>query len=128
MKPKKKKRERPRMPPITEDMKEWSARLGEEVSRWPEVTSRPMFGLVGYYRKAMIFAALPVTRAIGTPNAIIFKIKAMSPELRRRATADSRIDPEQVGPGAKWTSFEVNSEGDLRDALWWLSQAYERAK
>jgi hypothetical protein len=87
-----------------------------------------MFGLLGYYRKKTIFAALPVTRAIGTPNTIIFKIRSMSPELLTRAKADSRIDPERVGPGAKWTSFEVQSEADLRDAIWWLNQAYERAK
>jgi len=79
-------------------------------------------------RLKAIFAALPVTRAIGTPNAIIFKVKAMTPELLRRAKEDPRIDPERVGPGAKWTSFAVHNEQDLRDAMWWLNQAYERAK
>jgi hypothetical protein len=31
------------------------------------------------------------------------------------------------GPGAKWWAFELSSKGDLRDALWWLNQAYEAA-
>jgi hypothetical protein len=128
MKPMKAKPKRPAMPRISDEMKQWSAMLGEEIAGWPDVSTRPMFGLLGYYRKKTIFAALPVTRTIGTPNAIIFKIKASTPELLRCAGADARIDPERAGPGAKWTSFEVRSETDVRDAIWWLSQAYERAK
>jgi hypothetical protein len=27
-----------------------------------------------------------------------------------------------------WHSFDVNRGEDLRDALWWLNQAYELAK
>jgi hypothetical protein len=122
------KPKRPAMPRISDEMKQWSAMLGEEIAGWPKVSTRPMFGLLGYYRNRAIFAALPVTRAIGTPNTIIFKLKAITPELLRRAGADARIDPERAGPGAKWTSFEVQSEADLRDAIWWLNQAYERAK
>jgi hypothetical protein len=116
------------MPRVSDDIKLWSAMLGEEIARWPHVATRPMFGLLGYYRKKTIFAALPVTRAIGTPKAIIFKVRGMTPRLLARAKGDSRIDAERVGPGAKWTSFEVQSEADLRDAIWWLNQAYERAK
>jgi hypothetical protein len=127
MKPKKAKK-RPPMPRISDEMKQWSSMLGGEISGWPGVTTRPMFGLLGYYRNKTIFAALPVTRAIGTPNAIVFKIKAMTPELLRRAKGDARIDPERVGPGAQWTAFELQSELDLRDAIWWLNQAHERAK
>jgi hypothetical protein len=115
------------MPRISDQMKEWSARLGEEILRWPNVSARPMFGLLGYYRKESIFAALPVTRAIGTPHSIIFKFKSMNPEVLRRAKSDPRVDPERVGPGVKWSAFEVQSEQDLRDALWWLNQAYQQA-
>jgi len=113
---------------ITDEMKEWSTRLGEEVSRWPQVTSRPMFGLRGFYRKATIFAALPVTRAIGTRNSIIFKMRSMSPEMLHRAAADPRIDEDSARPGAKWRAFELQCVDDLRDALWWLNEAYERAR
>ena len=128
MKSKKAKAGRPAMPRVSDEMKRWSAMLGAEIAGWPHVHTRPMFGLLGYYRKRTIFAALPVTRAIGTPNAIIFKIKSMTPGLQRRAKGDPRIDPERVGPGAKWRSFAVQSEEDLRDGMWWLHQAYERAK
>jgi hypothetical protein len=118
---------RPRMPRIADEMKRWSAMLGEELSRWPNVDSRPMFGMLGFYRGAKIFAALPATRAIGTPNSIIFKIEPMPPELLSRATGDPRIDGDR-GPGKRWHAFEIHSEEDFRDALWWLNQAYEGAK
>ena len=113
---------------IAEEMKQWSAMLGEELHRWPHVTSRPMFGLLGFYRKGRIFAGLPVTRAIGTSRSIIFKIQPMPPYLVKRAAADPRVNSETERPGAKWTIFELRSEEDIRDALWWLSQAYQHVK
>jgi len=38
-------RERPKMPPISEEMKQWSAMLGEELRGWPQVSSRQMFSM-----------------------------------------------------------------------------------
>jgi hypothetical protein len=128
MKAKKTSRTRPKLPHIAEEMKQWSAMLGQELSTWPHVKSRPMFGFLGFYRRAKIFAALPVTRGIKTAHSLIFKINPMPPDLLRRAMEDPRVDAESELPGAKWYSFEVNSPEDLRDALWWLNQAYERAK
>jgi hypothetical protein len=116
------------MPPISEEMKLWSAMLGEELSGWPQVSSRPMFGMLGYYRGKKIFAALPVTRGIKTPNSLIFRFSPMPAELQQRALKEPRIDLDRRIPGAKWFSFELHSEADLRDALWWLNQAYERTK
>lgn len=128
MKAKKTKRARPKMPPISEEMKLWSAMLGEELSAWPEVSSRPMFGMLGYYRGKKIFSALPVTRGIKTPNSLIFRFNPMPPKLKQRALQEPRIDLDRRIPGAKWFSFELHSEADLRDALWWLNRAYQRTK
>ena len=116
------------MPRISEDTKQLSTMLGSELSTWPKVTTRPMFGLRGFYRGKKIFAALPVTRAIKNPNSLIFRIKPMPPALLERAKKEPRIDMETRAPGAKWFIFELNSEADFRDALWWINQAYERAK
>jgi hypothetical protein len=127
-KPKKPKPRRQKLSPIAEEMKQWSAMLGQELARWPHVKSRPMFGLLAFYRRAKIFAGLPVTRGLKSSHSIIFKIQPMPPELLRRATDDPHVDTESGIPGAKWYSFELTSAEDLRDALWWLSQAYERAK
>jgi hypothetical protein len=116
-------RERPKMPPISEEMKQWSALLKAEVSGWPQVSSRPMFGMHGVYRRKRIFAALPATRAIGTPNSVAFRLNPVPRDLAERALKEPRVTA-----GMRWHTFEVHSTEDLRDALWWLNQAYERTK
>jgi hypothetical protein len=116
-------RERPKMPPISEEMKQWSAMLKTEVSVWPQVSSRPMFGMQGLYRGKRIFGGLPVTRGFDTPNSVIFRFDPIPQDLEQRVMKEPGITP-----GKHWFSFEVGSTADLRDALWWLNQAYERAK
>jgi hypothetical protein len=112
---------------ISEEMKQWSSMLAQELSGWPQVTSRPMFGMAGFYRKRKIFAALPRSRALGAANAIIFRLDPIAPALLQRARKDARIGWEGKAP-KRWLSFELNSAEDLRDALRWLNHAYERAK
>ena len=116
-------RERPKMPPISEEMKQWSAMLKTEVSGWPQVASRPMFGMLALFRYKKIFAALPTPRAIGTPNSVAFRLNPVPRDLAERASQESRVTP-----GKHWFTFEVGATEDLRDALWWLNQAYERTK
>jgi hypothetical protein len=128
MKAKKTKRPRPRMPLATQETKELSAMLGSELSTWPKVTTRPMFGLRGFYRGKKIFAALPVTRAIRNPNSFIFRMQLIPPELLARAEKEPRIETENATPSGKWLAFKLTSEADFRDALWWLNQAYDLAE
>src|SRR5690242_4804579 len=116
-------RDRPKMPPISEEMKQWSAMLKTEVSGWPQISTKPMFGMMGLYRGKKIFGGLPVTRGFDTPNSVIFRFDPMPPDLEQRALKDSRI-----APGKRWFSFNVASTTDLRDALWWLNQAYEKTE
>lgn len=116
-------RDRPKMPPISEEMKQWSAMLKAEVSGWPQISTKPMFGMMGLYRRKKIFAGLPVTRGFDTANSVIFRFDPMPQDLEQRVLKDPRIRP-----GKRWFSFEVGSTGDLRDALWWLNQAFERTK
>ena len=121
-------RPRPKMARISDEMKYLSSMLGEEVRTWPGVTSRAMFGMLGYYRGGAVFAALPVTRAIGSANGIIFKLKTMSEAQTDRAARDLRLGTGTNIKAQRWHSFEIHSEDDLRDALWWLGQAYESAR
>ena len=116
-------RERPKMPPISEEMKQWSALLKTEVSGWPQITTKPMFGMMGLYRGKRIFGGLPVTRGFDTANSVIFRFDPMPRHLEQRALKDERISA-----GKRWFSFDVGSAAELRDALWWLNQAYEAAK
>ena len=115
-------RERPKMPPVSDEMKQWAAMLKTEVSGWPQVSTRPMFGMQGLYRRKKIFAALPVTRGFDTPNSIVFRFDPLPRDLEQRALKEPRI-----APGKRWFSFEIRCTEDLRDALWWLNHAYERA-
>jgi len=131
--PKKKKQKAgpskwPKLLRISEEMKQWSAMLEQELASWPGVTAKPMFGMAGYYRRGGIFAAVPRTRALGSVNAVIFRFDPMPPGLLRRALDDRRIGAERETPGARWYSFEVRSGTDLRDLLWWLHRACQAAK
>jgi len=116
-------RERPKMPPLSEEMNRWSAMLKTEVSGWPRISTKPMFGMMGLYRDKKIFGTLPVTRGFDTPNSIVFRFDPIPQDLEQRALKDARI-----AAGKRWFSFEVHSAADLRDALWWLNQAYEKTK
>ena len=95
------------MPRTSDEMKEWSAMLEHELRGWPHIMTKPMFGLLGFYRKKTIFAALPVTRGIGAPNSIIFKMKSMPPDLLRRVNEDSRMSTGTRMRAKGWHSFDV---------------------
>lgn len=127
MKSKQEASQRPKLLRISEEMKQWSAMLEKELRGWPGVSSRPMFGFMGIYRNNAIFAGLPRSRAMVTPNSIIFRFDPMPDELSKRAQEDRRVDFERRAPGARWFSFALSSTDDLRDALWWLEQAYRKA-
>ena len=112
---------------ISDEMKQWSAMLEQEISAWPNVTVRPMFGLISFYRRKTIFAALPRTRALNNPTSIIFRFDPLPPELMLRAKSQAGLRPEGAFSKGRWLSLTLESTGSLRDALWWLNQAYEAA-
>jgi hypothetical protein len=118
---------RPRLDKISEAMKAWSAMLCGELATWPGVTTKPMFGFTAFYRKGAIFAVLPKTRGMGSPNSLAFKIPDAPPRVQKRIAADPRIQ-ETVMQAAKWFVFEMESDEDVQPALRWLGEAYEVAK
>jgi hypothetical protein len=107
-------------------MKAWSAALATEVATWPNVTSRPMFGMTALYRRRKIFAALPRTRCMDLPDSVAFKLESPGPAISAKLRRDSRIAFTDMAK-ARWLSFEIRSDADLRDALEWLGRAYEAA-
>jgi len=110
--------QRPKLPKIGPDMERWCALLEAEVSRWPQVTSRPMFGMTALYRAKQIFAAIPRTRAARTAFSLLIKLPGVRDE---RLIADS-------GPGAGWARFEMAVDADISEALRWLERAYEMSR
>lgn len=108
-------------------MKEWAGMLGAEMKRWPGVTSRSMFGMTVFYRKGIIFAALPRTRSFETPNSVAFKLYRASPKTIQRLRADPLIGLHSKGERG-WITFEIQDSGDLDTALAWFLRAHESCR
>ena len=122
MKPK----QRPKSHPVSDEMKAWSSALGDEAAEWPNCTARSFFGFTALYRGSRMFAALPRTRALWTPNSLAFKLEGAKPEICRRLENDRRISSTRM-ENARWFAFEVGRAGDLHEVLDWLGLAYEAA-
>src|SRR5947207_6685116 len=106
MKPKKKtaksKSKRPKMQkffPIDDEMKELSALLENEISDWPWVSKKPMFGYQGLYRDGVIFAALPRSRAMKSPRSIMCKFASVRPAILASANKVPRFNTFSRFPG-----------------------------
>ena len=130
-KPAKTKSSRPKMPkflPIDDEMKELSAMLEKEISDWPGVTKKPMFGFQGLYRNGVIFAALPRSRAINSPSAIMLKFATTSPAVLGGIKKDSRFGTVSIMSKSGWLTYDLNEASATKDALRWLGRAYEAAK
>jgi hypothetical protein len=127
LKVKRPQRPAPKFPAISEEMRQWSAMLGSELNAWPRIGTKSMFGFLSFYRAGTIFAALPQKRGFNSASSFIVKFNPLPPALLKRAESDPRMDTNTRLPGKGWLSFQLNSETDLPDALFWLNRAYELA-
>lgn len=107
--------ERPRLVKIDTEMQRWCALLEQELLTWPEVSAKPMFGLMGFYHNKSIFAALPRTRAAESPRSVLIKLTGVKNKRLKLAS----------GPNSKWVTYELESADDITEALTWLERAYE---
>lgn len=118
-------RRRPKLPRVSEEMKRLVEALEAEILAWPNVTSRPMFGLNGIYRGPNIFAVLPRTRAMDVPDSIGFRLLKRPPRVMHELGKDKRIGASTQD--AKWISFVMQSDSDIPAAVNWLALAYRQA-
>ena len=118
-------RPRPKLPRVSEEMKRLAGLLEAEMLGWPDVTSRPMFGLNGIYRGANIFAVLPRTRAVEVPDSIGFRLLKRPRNIVEQLARDKRIVASP--PEAKWITFLLESDAEIHAALNWLALAYRQA-
>ena len=79
--------ERPRLLKIDAEMQRWCALLEEELLAWPEVSAKPMFGMIGFYHGKSIFAAIPRTRAAETARSLLIKLSGLHDRRLKRASA-----------------------------------------
>ena len=117
---------RPKLPKVSEQMKAWSSALATEAVDWPQVTARSFFGFTALYRDDRIFAAVPRTHAMWTPNGFGFKIENPNSKVSKKLREDRRIEATRMQK-ARWFIFELADDADLHDALDWLGEAYESA-
>ena len=122
----KERKRRPKLPAISEEMKAWAAGLAGEAGNWPRVNTRAFFGFTALYRTDKIFALVPRTRGMNTANSLAFKLESVTAAVRKQLEKDRRIGTSMM-PQARWFSFELSRDADLRDALDWLDRAYEAA-
>lgn len=108
--------ERPKLFKIDTEMQRWCALLDQEVLAWPKVSTKPMFGMTGFYHGENIFAAIPRTRAAGTARSVLIKLPGVSDKRLKGAS----------GSGSGWVAFELESSNDINEALLWLERAYEK--
>jgi len=127
-KPKSSRSKMPNWFPLDDEMKELSAMLEGEVSGWPGVSKKNMFGYQGLYRNGQIFAALPRSRAMKSPRALMLKFANASPTILNSLEKDPRVDTVSGMSGARWFFFELDEASAMKDALGWLSRAYEAVK
>ena len=118
-------RPRPKLLPVSEEARRWSALLESEILTWPGVITKRMFGFRALYRGKRIFAALPSSRGFGPDASILLKFDPMPSAVLQRAEGNSRLHANSPGKG--WFSFTLNSDTDLHDALEWLNHSYEAA-
>src|SRR5580692_8702791 len=86
-------RKRPKLPPVSEEMRRIFALIAEEVGTWPQVSTRLMFGFRAVYRRGVVFAMLPDKRSLEVVDSIAYK------------------------DGGEWRSLEVKSEAGIGEAL-----------
>ena len=97
------KGKRPKLAPVSEEMRRIFSLIAEEVAAWPGVSSKLMFGLRAIYCGGVVFAMIPDKRSLETPDAIAYK------------------------EGGEWKTFEVKGEEGIREALGVLEETYARS-
>lgn len=118
---------RDRLPPVSEQMKAWSAALVEELRDWPQVRLKAFFGFTALYRGAFMFGLLPRTRGIFAGNSVAFRLDGPNQEVRSLVSKDRRMaafDKQKT----RWFLFEVSCDSDLHDALHYLGRAFDSAR
>jgi TfoX/Sxy family transcriptional regulator of competence genes len=100
--------------------------MESELLSWPQVTSKPMFGMVGLYRKGKIFAAIPKDRTVGNTDAVLVKLHGASERLAKQALSSPKAITTAM-PKAGWIAMAMDSMDDVREMLRWFSRAYDLA-
>lgn len=127
-----------RMKAVSEAARGWAEALARELEGWPEVTLKSAFGMTMVYRKGVVFAALPRTRALFEEDAILLKFNREPRGLAARIAAEARfaagtmeqrhVNKKPGGEGRRWRILLMREDADLQAAIAWLAEAHRLAK
>jgi hypothetical protein len=119
-------------------MRQWAEALAAEVQQWPGVTLKNAFGMRLLYRKGVVFAALPSTRALYEEDAILIKFMTPPAKLANRIAAEPRFvgtmeqrmtkTHKSAGESKRWRIFRIREDADVHRAIEWMAEAYQVAR
>ena len=123
---------------VSEAARGWAEALKRELEGWPGVTLKSAFGMTMAYRKGIVFAALPRTRALFEEDAILLKFNRETRALTARIAAEARFAPGTMeqrranktkshGKGRRWRIFLMRADSDMQVAIEWQSEAHRVA-
>lgn len=97
--------------PASQEMRECSSILEQEMLRWPGVKVSHVFGTLAFHRRKVMFAMLPDKRSLESSTAISFRAPQKS----------------GVSEDTDWRTFELTHRDLVGHALSLLDQAYKES-
>ena len=97
--------------PASQEMRECSSILEQEMMRWPGVKVSHIFGTLAFHRRKVMFAMLPDKRSLESSTAISYRAP-----LKGGASQDT-----------DWRTFELTNRDLVGHALSLLDQAYKES-
>jgi hypothetical protein len=120
-------RSRLAMIPASEELSSLVAAIEREVSSWPEVRVKRMFGMTAIYRSKQIFGLLPKTRSLRSSDSIWMKFVKLSAATKKKISKEPRIVPPRKPTGAQWYTLTCIVPEDYGFAIEWMALAHKAA-
>lgn len=114
--------------PASEELKSLVAAIEREVSSWPQVKFKPMFGMTAIYHGNTIFGLLPKTRSLYSTDSVWMKFGKLTPPIEKKLQREPRILPPRHPKGARWYTISNVTPAEYGFIIEWLAIAHDAAK
>jgi len=114
--------------PASEELKSLVAAIEREVSSWPQVNFKSMFGMTAMYRGKAIFGLLPKTRSLYSADSVWMKFGKLTPSIQKKLQDEPRILPPRHPKGARWYTIRDVTPSEYGFTIEWLAIAHAAAK
>src|SRR6185312_13432830 len=99
-----------------------------EVSSWPQVNFKSMFGMTAIYRGKAIFGLLPKTRSLYSADSVWMKFGKLTPSIQKKLQDEQRILPPRHLNGARVYTMDDATPAVYGFIIEWLAIAHAAAK